>query len=82
MISKRSRRRHAPAFKFQMALEAVKGEQTLAELSSRFELQASQIQQWKRQLLEEGQRFSDARASRRKRRPRRIRIRCIARSGN
>ena len=54
MITKRSRRRHAPAFKFQVALEAVKGEQTLAELSSRFQLQASQIQQWKRQLLEEG----------------------------
>ena len=33
----------APAFKFQVALEAVKGEQTMAELSSRFEIQASQI---------------------------------------
>ena len=54
MISKRGRRRHSPAFKFQVALEAVKGEQTMAELSSRFEIQASQIQQWKKQLLEEG----------------------------
>ena len=54
MISKRSRRRFTPAFKFQVALEAVKGEQTLAELSSRFEIQASQIQYWKKQLLEDG----------------------------
>ena len=54
MISKRSRRRFTPAFKFRVALEAVKGEQTLAELSSRFEIQASQIQYWKMQLLEDG----------------------------
>ena len=54
MINKRSRRRFTPAFKFQVALEAVKGEQTLAELSSRFEIQASQIQYWKKQLLEDG----------------------------
>ena len=32
----------------------MKGEQTLAELSSRFEIQASQIQYWKKQLLEDG----------------------------
>ncbi len=54
MISKRGRRRHSPAFKFQVALEAVKGEQMLAELSSRFTLQASQIQCWKKWLLGEG----------------------------
>ncbi len=54
MISKRSRQRFTRAFKFQVALEAVKGEQTLAELSSRFEIQASQFQSWKKQLLEDG----------------------------
>ena len=47
MISNRSRWRFTPAVKFQVALEAVKGEQTLPELSSRFEIQASQIQYWK-----------------------------------
>lgn len=64
MTSKRSRRRHSPAFKFQVALEAVKGEQTMAELSSRFEIQASQIQQWKKQLLEEGSAVFERRGSR------------------
>ena len=54
MTVKRSRRRHSPAFKCQVAREAIKGEPTLAELSSRFELQGSQIRQWKRQLLEGG----------------------------
>ena len=64
MTSKRSRRRHSSAFKFQVALEAVKGEQTMAELSSRFEIQASQIQQWKKQLLEEGSAVFERRGSR------------------
>ena len=54
MIRKRRRRRFTPAFKFQVALEAVKGEQTLDELSSRFEIQASQIQYWIKQFLENG----------------------------
>ena len=43
MINKRSRRRFTSAFNFQVALEEAKGEQSLAELSSRFEIQASQI---------------------------------------
>ena len=35
-----TRRRHSPAFKFKVAIEALKGERTMTELSSRFELQA------------------------------------------
>ena len=35
-----------------MAIEAIKGEQTLSELAARFGIHPTQIQQWKRQLME------------------------------
>ena len=54
VISKRSQLWLNPTFKFQVGLEAAKGEQTLEELSSRFEIQASQILYPKKQLLADG----------------------------
>ncbi len=51
-MSKRPRRNHAPAFKAKVALEALKGEQTLVELSERYQVHANQITEWKKQLLE------------------------------
>jgi transposase-like protein len=51
-MSKRPRRNHAPAFKAKVALEALKGEQTLVELSQRYQVHPNQIAEWKRQLLE------------------------------
>jgi transposase len=51
-MSKRPRRNHAPAFKAKVALEALKGEQTLVELSQRYQVHPNQITEWKRQLLE------------------------------
>ena len=51
-MSKRPRRNHAPAFKAKVALEALKGEQTLAELSQRFQVHPNQITEWKKQLLD------------------------------
>ncbi len=48
----KKRRNHSSAFKASVALEAVKGEQTLSELSARFGIHQTQIQQWKRQLVE------------------------------
>ncbi len=51
-MAKRPRRNHSPQFKAKVALEAVKGEQTLAELSQRFDVHPNQITQWKTQLLE------------------------------
>jgi transposase-like protein len=36
-----------------LALEAIKGEQTLSELSARFQVQPDQISQWKKKLLED-----------------------------
>ena len=52
-MSRRPRRNHSPAFKSKVALAAVKGEQTLTELSQRFDVHPNQITQWKKQLLEQ-----------------------------
>ena len=49
---RRPRRNHSTKFKSKVALEALKGEQTLAELAQRFDVHANQITQWKKQLLD------------------------------
>ena len=51
-MSKRPRRNHVPAFKAKVALAAVKGEKTLAELAQQFDVHPNQITTWKAQLLE------------------------------
>ncbi len=51
-MSKRPRRNHAPAFKVKVALDALKGKQTLVELSQRYQIHPNQIIDWKKQLLE------------------------------
>jgi len=51
-MTKRARRNHSPAFKAKVALAALKGEKTLAELAQQFDVHANQITQWKAQLLE------------------------------
>jgi len=45
---KQNRRKDSPSFETRVALEAVKGEETIAELASRFEVHPSQIRSWKR----------------------------------
>jgi transposase len=51
-MSRRPRRNHSPAFKAKVALEAIKGEKTLAELAKQFDVHPNQITDWKSQLLE------------------------------
>ena len=51
-MSRRPRRNHTATFKAKVALAAVKGEKTLAELAEHFDLHPNQITQWKSQLLE------------------------------
>ena len=46
------RRKHSPPFKAKVALEAVKGEETVAQLAGRYQVHPSQIQAWKRALAE------------------------------
>lgn len=51
-MSRRPRRNHTPAFKAEVALAALRGEKTLAELAQQYDVHANQITQWKSQLLE------------------------------
>jgi len=51
-MTRRPRRNHTPAFKAKVALAAIKGEKTLAELAQQFDVHANQITQWRSQLLE------------------------------
>src|SRR6266849_9697027 len=52
IMSRRARRNHTPAFKAKVALAAVRGESTLAELAQHFDVHPNQITQWKSQLQE------------------------------
>ena len=48
----KSRRRFTAEFKAKVALEAIRGHQTVAELASKHELHPTQITAWKREAIE------------------------------
>jgi transposase len=62
-MARRPRRNHSPQFKAKVAVEAIKGEQTAAELAQRFDVHPNQITQWKTQLLERSAGAFDSGAS-------------------
>ena len=51
-MTRRARRTHSPALKAKVALSAIKGEKTLAELAHLYDVHPNQITIWKAQLLE------------------------------
>ena len=51
-MARKQRRKHSPIFKSKVALAALKGDKTIAELAAQFEVHPNQITEWKRQLQE------------------------------
>jgi len=49
-MTRRPRRNHTPAFKAKVALAAIKGDRTLAQLAEQFDVHPNQITSWKAQL--------------------------------
>jgi len=50
---KESRRKHSPSFKAKIALEAWKGEETIAQIAGRFEVHPTLVTKWKKALQDE-----------------------------
>ena len=59
----RKRRTFNAAFKAKVALEAIKGHRTISELAAKYQLHATQINLWKKQLLEGAEGVFDASGS-------------------
>jgi transposase len=51
-MTRRKRRNHSPEFKAKVAIAAIKGDKTLAEMAQQFDVHPNQMTDWKTQLLE------------------------------
>ena len=56
---RRKRRNHSANFKAKVALAAVRGDRTLAELAEQFDVHPNQIQEWRRKLLDNAEEVFD-----------------------
>jgi transposase-like protein len=54
MTSKMKKKPHTPEFKFKVAIEAIRGNKTTAELCQEYSVVSSQIFKWKKALLDHG----------------------------
>ena len=52
MVGRRGRRKYSASFKAKVALEAIKGELTLSELASKYEVHPNQISRWRKEAIE------------------------------
>lgn len=48
------KRQHSAAFKLRVALEAIKGADTVSQIASRYAVHPTQIKKWKQKVLDEG----------------------------
>lgn len=81
-MTRRPSRNHIPAFRVKVALAAVRGEQTLVELSQQFDVHANQIKQSKDQLLVGERAFSAMKPRRGRRTQPSMSKRCTPKSVN
>ena len=63
---RRKKRNHSPAFKAKVAMAALQGDKTLAELSSQYDIHVNQIQTWRNQLKDNIGSLFDSRIDQRK----------------
>ena len=58
----KKRKQYSPSFKAKLALAALKGDQTTAELSARFQVHPTMVSAWKRELLDRADELFDSKA--------------------
>jgi transposase len=54
MVKAIRKKAHSAEFKFKVAVAAIKGEKTMAELCQEFSIVNSQLHKWKKELLDNG----------------------------